>query len=100
MWDSQVVEKVEEAVGHFSVSCKFKNVGDQFEWAFTGVYGPNLNNRRRLMWEELTGLISCGSCLGALEGTLILSVSLQSVWGLLPSPGLCMAFLSLCLCMG
>ena len=58
MCDSRVVEKVEEAVGHFSVSCKFKNVGDQFEWAFTGVYGPNLNNRRRLMWEELTGLIS------------------------------------------
>ena len=31
MWDRRVVEKVEEAVGHFSVSCKFKNVGDQFE---------------------------------------------------------------------
>ena len=45
-------------MGHFSVSCKFKNVGDQFEGAFTGVYGPNLNKRRRLMWEELTGLIS------------------------------------------
>ena len=58
MWDRRVVEKVEEAVGHFSVSCKFKNVGDQFEWAFTGVYGPNLNKRCRLMWEELTGLIS------------------------------------------
>ena len=58
IWNSRVVEKVEEAVGHFSVSCKFKNVGDQFEWAFTGVYGPNLNNRRRLMWEELTGLIN------------------------------------------
>ena len=58
MWDSRVVEKVEEAVGHFSVSCKFKNVGDQFEWAFIGVYGPNLNKRHRLMWEELIGLIS------------------------------------------
>ena len=58
IWNSRVVEKVEEAVGHFSVSCEFKNVGDQFEWAFAGVYGPNLNNRRRLMWEELTGLIS------------------------------------------
>ena len=67
MWDSQVVEKVEEAVGHFSVSCKFKNVGDQFEWVFTGVYGPNLNNRRRLMWEELIGLVSLWDlpwCLG------------------------------------
>ena len=58
MWDSRVVEKVEEAVGHFSVSCKFKNIDDQFEWAFIGVYGPNLNKRRRLMWEELIGLIS------------------------------------------
>ena len=58
MWDRRVVEKVEEVVGHFSVSCKFKNVDDRFEWAFTGVYGPNLNKRRRLMWEELTGLIS------------------------------------------
>ena len=33
MWDRRVVEKVEEAVGYFSVSCKFKNAGDQFEWA-------------------------------------------------------------------
>ena len=58
MRDRRVVEKVKEAVGHFSVSCKFKNVGDQFEWAFIGVYGPNLNKRRRVMWEELIGLIS------------------------------------------
>ena len=48
---------MEIAVGYFFVSCKFKNVGDQFEWVFTGVYGPNLNKRRRKMWEELTGLI-------------------------------------------
>ena len=52
------MEKVEEVVGHFWVSCKFKNVGDHFEWAFTGVYGPNLNKRCRLMWEELTRLIT------------------------------------------
>ncbi|KAL4644003.1 hypothetical protein ACB092_02G132300 [Castanea dentata] len=58
MWDRRVVEKVKEAVGHFSVSCKFKNVGNQFEWAFTGVYGPNLNKKRRNMWEELSRLIS------------------------------------------
>lgn len=33
MWDKRVVEKVkeaEEAVGRFSVSCKFRNVEDQF----------------------------------------------------------------------
>jgi hypothetical protein len=33
MWDKRVAEKVEEAeeaVGRFSVSCKFRNVEDQF----------------------------------------------------------------------
>ena len=38
MWDRRVVEKLEEAVGNFSISCKFKNVSDHFEWAFTGIY--------------------------------------------------------------
>lgn len=28
MWDRRVVEIVEEVVGHFSVSCRFKNVVD------------------------------------------------------------------------
>ena len=27
---SRVVEKLKEAVGHYSVSCRFKNVGDNF----------------------------------------------------------------------
>ena len=31
MWDRRVVEKMDKAVGHFSVSCKFKNVGDKFK---------------------------------------------------------------------
>ena len=49
------------------VSCRFKNVGDQFEWAFIGAYGPNLNRKCQKMWEELTGLISWWNlpwCLG------------------------------------
>ena len=41
MWDRRMVENIGEAVGRFSVSCKFKNVVDQFVWAFTSVYGPN-----------------------------------------------------------
>ena len=41
MWDRRMVEKIDEAVGRFSISCKFKNVVDHFVWAFTGVYGPN-----------------------------------------------------------
>ena len=58
MWDTRVVDKVEEAVGSFSVSCKFKSVVDQFVWAFTGVYGPSPMSDRRLLWEELFGLSS------------------------------------------
>ena len=67
MWDRRVVEKIEEAVGFFSISCRFKNVSDQFEWAFTGIYGPNLNRNRQFMWEELAGLNSWWNlpwCLG------------------------------------
>ena len=52
------MEILEEAVGCFSVSCMFKNVVDQCEWAFTGVYGPNSDKDRRLLWEELSGLCS------------------------------------------
>ena len=49
---------MEEAVGRFLVSCRFKNVGDQFEWAFLGIFGPNLNKKSKLMWEELARLNS------------------------------------------
>ncbi len=40
MWDRRVVENIDEAVGLFSVSCKFRCIEDQHEWAFFGVYGP------------------------------------------------------------
>ena len=41
MLDRMVVDKMEEVIGRLSVSYKFKNAGDKFEWAFTGVYGTN-----------------------------------------------------------
>ena len=52
------MDKVEEAVGRFSVSCEFKNVVDHFVWAFTGVYGPNSDRDRSFFWEELSSLCS------------------------------------------
>ena len=66
MWDKRTMEKINEAVGRFSVSCKFKNVEDQFEWAFTSIYGPNSAHDRRLLWEELAGIHSWSMpwCLG------------------------------------
>ena len=56
MWDTQVVNKMEEAAGRFSVSYKFTSLSDQLVWAFTSVYGPNLLRDRRFLWEELCGL--------------------------------------------
>ena len=58
MWDRRVVEKVEEAAGYYSLSCKFRNVLDQFEWIFSGVSGPNSDSDRVMLWEELAGLVS------------------------------------------
>jgi endonuclease/exonuclease/phosphatase family metal-dependent hydrolase len=58
MWDRRVVEKIDSAVGHYSISCKFQNVLDHKEWAFSGVYGPNTNQERVIMWEELAGVAS------------------------------------------
>ena len=58
MWDTRVVEKIDEAIGHYLVSCKFKNVLDQREWAVSGVYGPQCDMERLLMWEEVAGVAS------------------------------------------
>ena len=52
------MEKVDEALGCFFVSCKFKNVVDQLKWAFTGIYGPNSDRDQQLLWEELAGIHS------------------------------------------
>jgi hypothetical protein len=58
MWDRRVVSKIDECMGRYVVACSFRNVEDGLVWAFAGVYGPNSNNFRRFMWEELTGLLS------------------------------------------
>lgn len=52
------MEKIEECVGEFSVAVSLKNAVDQFSWAFAGVYGPNPDCDRRILWDELAGLIS------------------------------------------
>jgi hypothetical protein len=58
MWDRRVVEKVESYVGEYVVACSLKNVVDGFSWAFAGVYGPHIISSRRLLWDELAGLMS------------------------------------------
>ena len=62
------MEKVDEALGCFFVSCKFKNVVDQLKWAFTGIYGPNSDRDQQLLWEELAGIHSWWNVLWCIGG--------------------------------
>ena len=41
VWDKRVYEKVDCAIGQFSVNVLLKGVVDDFVWACSGVYGPN-----------------------------------------------------------
>lgn len=56
-WDRRLVEK-NECLGEFTIACSFRNVVDNFVWAFVGVYGPNVDYDRRLLWDEQTGLLN------------------------------------------
>ena len=58
MWDKRATEVQEWVKGQYSISCRFRNVQDQFEWAFLGVYGPNADAERFILWEELAGVRS------------------------------------------
>jgi exonuclease III len=58
LWDKRCLEKVDEALGLHTASCKFRCVASGFEWAFTGVYGPHDVSARRVFWEEMAGVHS------------------------------------------
>lgn len=58
MWDKCVVECIEEVMDTFSICCKFKSIMDRFVWAFSGVYGPNVDSKRHSLWEELARVFS------------------------------------------
>jgi hypothetical protein len=45
-----VAEKIEECIG-FILACSFRHVKDEFSLVFVGVYGPNYDRDRRLLWE-------------------------------------------------
>ena len=72
-WDTRKLEVVEAEVGHFSVTCRFKNVEDGFLWAFTGVYGPVKRCKRELFLEEL------GAVKGLWEGPWCIGGDLNMV---------------------
>ena len=57
-WDDKLVSFVDSQVGTFSLSIKFKNILDNFEWWFMGVYGSCISNLRSAFIDELRQLIS------------------------------------------
>jgi hypothetical protein len=57
MWVRRL-ERIEECVGEFLFAVSFRNIEDQFSWAFAGVYGPYVDGDRRYLWDELIGLHS------------------------------------------
>jgi hypothetical protein len=64
----RVLNMIDECVVEFSLADPFRIVEDYFTWAFVGVYCPNSDrDRRRLMWDELAGLLNwwnLSSCVG------------------------------------
>lgn len=40
------------------VAFSFKNVEDGYLWAFAGGYGPNVDNMRRQLWDQLGGYLN------------------------------------------
>ncbi len=58
MCNRMVVEKLDEVMGMFSISCKFRTVSDKFDWILLGVYSPNDDRDRITLWEELAGIPS------------------------------------------
>ena len=52
-WDKRTLDMLELEVGHFSISCRLKNVEDGRVWMFTGVYGPFSREEMECLWEEL-----------------------------------------------
>ena len=44
-------------MGCYTIACSFQSISDDFKRAFAGVYEPNIDNDRFLLWEELNGLM-------------------------------------------
>ena len=52
-WDTWVIQLLEKEEGQYTLSCRFKSLEENFNWVFTGVYGPTVHGRREDLWEEL-----------------------------------------------
>ena len=53
MWDKSAYRLVSSFCGDFSITCILQTVESGFDWAFTGVYGPQARTDKLRFWEEL-----------------------------------------------
>ena len=82
-WDKRTLDVLEMEVGHFSTSCRLRNVEDELVWIFIGVYGPFSREVRDCLWEELgaiRGIWNDPWCLGG-DFNVILSQRERSSQG-------------------
>ena len=73
-WDKRSLEILDWEEGQFSISCRFRNVGDGGIWVFTGVYGPFSREEMECLWEEIgaiRGLWEEPWCLGGDFNTIL-----------------------------
>ena len=52
-WDARLLTYLDIFVGQFSLSLKFRNNLDNFDWWLTGVYGPCSSNLKSVFLDEL-----------------------------------------------
>ena len=63
IWDDQVLELIDSKVETYAICGKFKSLKDDFVWRLIGVYGPNDNNLRFVLFDELKFFVSMGHSL-------------------------------------
>ncbi|KAK1313990.1 hypothetical protein QJS10_CPA06g01086 [Acorus calamus] len=52
-WSNRRWKKLDERVGLFSVSVVLEDMISHWVWTWTGIYGPNAEERRPEFWEDL-----------------------------------------------
>ena len=51
-WDKRSLDIPDWEEGHFTLSCRFRNVENGAVWVLTGVYGPFSKVEKDELWEE------------------------------------------------
>lgn len=54
IWNPNKLEMLNHIIGTFSININFKNSIDNFNWLFSGVYGPCEVEERKRLWDELS----------------------------------------------